>query len=303
MSGIIFSLALSWDRSRQLWTVTFLAAAVSFAYIEMAAAEIVIGHVAALHGDWKLYPGGAESTDAQTIAFGQGVPAGAAIRIRAPTPDDHIVIMGLDLKPLEQRRCGEESCNLPILLPKKPKQQSFPSKFVSLLGEAWSQLERESFLPSLHRVRGPLMMTDGVVALKDHSIDLGDIMRYARAGHYVLTRTEDADRQLKEAQRTAFAWDPHSTTTVPVGDLSPGLFDINKESTVAARLPGKDPGARILICSLSTYLDAASSFRKARDNTDSWNGSIDPDTTRAFLRSLLMSLDKNIGAGTYSKRR
>jgi hypothetical protein len=146
------------------------------------------------------------------------------------------------------------------------------------------------------------MMTDGVVALRGRSIDLGDIMRYARAGRYVLTRTEDADRQREGHNEQYLHWDPQSTTTVPVGDLSPGLFDINEEAALKT-WPGNNPPARILICAPSTYLEAATVFRKARDSTDSWTGSADADTTRAFLRSLLASLEKTAGASSYWKSR
>jgi hypothetical protein len=134
-------------------------------------------------------------------------------------------------------------------------------EFESLLRDAWPRLMNDPYQPSLHRVRGGALMMDGVVLLRERSIDLRDIMSYARAGRYVLTRSEDAGRQQTRAQRTVFAWEPETTTTVPVGDLSPGLFDLNEESAVATRSPGKDPPARILVCFPSAFLDAVSSFR------------------------------------------
>jgi hypothetical protein len=104
------------------WIVC-LSAAVLFTCIGKPAADIVIGYVAEKHGDWQLYPGGADSNDdMQKLAKGQGIPAGAAIRIKTPSLDDYIVIIGLDLNILEQRRCrGFETCNSPIFLPKKKR--------------------------------------------------------------------------------------------------------------------------------------------------------------------------------------
>jgi hypothetical protein len=292
--------------ARRLGEVACLSAAVLFTCIGEAAAETAIGYVAELHGVWQLYLGGADSDDLQKkqLVKGQVIPEGAAIRIKTPSLDDYIVIVGLDLNILEQRRCRVvETCNSPILLPEKAKREGSAGRFASLLRDAWDRLRDESYQPSLHRVRGDALMTDGVVALRERSVDLRDIMRYARAGRYVLTRSEDTGRQQTGAQRMVFAWEPETTTTVAVGDLSPGLFDINNESAVATRSSGKDSPARVLVCFPSAYFDAASSFRKVLDVTDSWTDSIDPDTTRAFLRSLLASLEKSEGACSLSRSR
>jgi hypothetical protein len=269
----------------------------------LADADTVVGYVAEMHGAWKLYPHGADSDeDVLDLTNAHEIPAGAAIRNKTPSSRDFIIIMGLDLKTLEQRRCGSlESCNYPILLPKETGKPGFTGGLASLLREVWFRLENEAYQPSLHRVRGSLMMMDGVVMLRDRMLDLADIMRYARAGRYVLTRTEDAGKQLLGTQRTEFAWEPDTTTTIPVGELSPGLFDINEESAVAIRPPGNDPPARILVCAPSTYFEALSSFRRVRDITDDWTGSVDHDTTRAFLRSLLTSLAKNKEVCNYSE--
>jgi hypothetical protein len=289
--------------ARRLGEVACLSAAVLFTCVGEAAADIVIGYVAELHGDWQLYLGGADSDDMQKLGKGQNIPAGAAIRIKTPSLDDYIVIVGLDLNILEQRRCRRvETCNSPILLPEKAEREGSAGGFASLLRDAWARLRNEPYQPSLHRVRGGALMTDGVVALRERSVDLRDIMRYARAGRYALTRSEDAGRQQTGAQRMVFAWKPE-TTTIAVGDLSPGLFDINEESAVATRSQGKDPPARILVCFPSAYFDAVSSFRKVLDVTDSWTDSVDPDTTRAFLRSLLASLEKSEGACSLSRSR
>jgi hypothetical protein len=97
------------------------------------------------------------------------------------------------------------------------------------------------------------------------------------------------------------AWDPGTTITLSVGNLSPGLFDINEDSTEAVRLPPrKNPAARILLCGPSTYPDAVSSFHKVVSITDSWSDSVDPDTTRAFLRSILAGLEKSTEVATPS---
>jgi hypothetical protein len=287
--------------ARRLGQVACLSAAVLFTCIGEATADIVIGYVADLQGDWYL--GGADSDAMPKLSKGQEIPGGAAIRIKTPSRGDYIVIIDLDLKILELRRCrGVETCNSPILLPEKAKREGSAGGFALLLRDALDRLRNEP-QPSLHRVRGSALMTDGVVALRERSVDLRDIMRYARAGRYVLTRSEDAGRQQTGAQRMVFVWEPETTTTVAVGDLSPGLFDINEENAVATQSSGKDPRARILVCFPSAYFDAVSSFRKVLDVTDSWTDSVDPDTTRAFLRSLLASLEKSEGACSLSRSR
>jgi hypothetical protein len=290
----ISSRAFCGRASRRLWAVVCLSASMLLTSFGTAGANTVIGYVAEKHGTWKLYPHGADSNEeVRDLTNGQEVPAGAAIRIKTPSSSDYIVVMDLHFKPLEQRSCQEpKSCGLPILLPEKAESAAVSDLFAQLSGDVWARLWKE-YQPSLHRVRGGApIMTDGVVVLKNHSIDLGDIMRYARAGRYVLTPVKSTGGEEAGTRRTVFTWDPQTTTTIPVGDLTPGLFDINEESAVAKRPSAKDPPARILVCDPSTYSQVASSFRKIRDVTDGWADLVDPDTTHAFLRSLLASLEK-----------
>jgi hypothetical protein len=297
----------------KLRTIVYFSAVALLTCVGKAGAGTVIGHVLDKHGDWQLYPEGADSGERMmTLKNGQSIPAGAAIRVATPSSEDYLIIVGLDLTILEQRRCQElESCYSPILLPKKAEESdtahsfALPHSLALQVQNAWTWLWGEPYEWSLHRQRGggPIM-TDGVVALRNRSIDLGDIMRYARAGPYVLTRTEGADANKTEPQRIVFSWDPENSATVPVGDLSPGLFDINEDYAAAGtRPPSKDPAARILVRDASTYPDAVASFRKIRRLTDNWTDSVDPGATRAFLRSVLASLEKSMGASVPSKSR
>jgi hypothetical protein len=224
--------------SRRLRKAACLSVLVLLPCLGTASAETIIGHIADLRGDWQLYPGGADSTEMQRLAKGQGVPSGAAIRIKSPSSRDYIVIIGLDLNVLEQRRCqGIETCYSPILLPKTPERAVVADGLVSLLSDVWARLEHETYLPSLFRMRGPRIMTDGVVAWRDHSLDLGDILWNAKPGRYVLTRTEGVGGPDTGTQRMLFAWNPEITTIVPAADLSPGLFDVDEYSVEATRAP------------------------------------------------------------------
>jgi hypothetical protein len=277
----------------KLRLIACLAAVALLIDIGTALPDILIGHVAELNGDWQLYPDGADSPNGQKIAKGQGVPAGAVIRINNPASGDHIVIIGLDLSIIVEQRCqGPDTCYLPIFLPKR--NEGSTNKFIALLGDVWNAFQHEAYLPSLHRSRDvKLVMTDGVVALRDHSLDLRPIMQYARAGRYTLTPAKGPAGAGAAGQPTTFAWNPEITTTVPMQDMSPGLFDIDEEASAARSVPSKDPPARILVSDVSSYSKDASSFDEIRTLTERWTGAVDPHTTRAFLRSVLAQLQKS----------
>jgi hypothetical protein len=277
----------------KLRSIACLAAAALLIDVGTTLADTLIGHVAELNGDWRLYPDGADSANGQKIAMGQGVQAGAVIRINNPTAGDHIVIIGLDLSIIIQQRCqGSDTCYLPIFLPKKNERSA--NRFTALLREVWDTFQHEAYLPSLHRSRDvKLVMTDGVVALKDHSLDLRPIMQYARAGRYILAPTKGPAGASPTGQPTTFAWNPEITTTVRMQGVSPGLFDIDEETSAAQPVPSKDPPARILVSDASAYSNDASSFDQIRTFTERWTGAVDPYTTRAFLRSVLAHLQKS----------
>ena len=275
-----------------------------------AADDPVIGHVLEMHGDWRLYPGGADSNDArkndgQRLTMGQAVPAGAAIRVKAPSLNDHIVIIGLDLNILEERRCGQtQACRAPIFLSRKADEAGFSEKLALLLQRVWFRLWNEPYLVSFSRVRGGApIIADGVVMLKDRSLDLGETLRYARAGRYVFTPTEEVDRQNPEARpTTVIAWDPEARAAVPVGDLSPGLYDLGEDSVEMTHPAGKHLLARVLVCDSTAYPDATAAYQKVRDLADGWGESVDSAVTRAFLRSLLAGMGNCTGSSPISKR-
>lgn len=273
-----------------------------------SAEKNIIGHIAKIRGDWQLYPDGADSSTAEKLAKGQGVPAGAAIRINTPSAQDYIVIIGLDLSVIEERRCeGKDTCHSPILLPQKNEKQGASDKFISLLNDVWVRFEHEEYQPSFHRMRGALI-ADGIVALRDHTLDLKDILGNEKPGRFVLTSTEAADRPNATIHATKFSWNASITTIVPAPALSPGLFDINfdndEDASATARRPKNDAPACILVCEPSTCPDAIALFGAIRDLTASWNGSDEEDTLPAheFLRSLLASMTKDIEAFVPPKR-
>ena len=126
-------------------------------------AEIIVGHVTKIHGDWRLYLAEASDEHARKLSPGFGVPAGAEIRINSPSIRDHIIITGLDIRDLEVRRCEvKDECGKPIFIPKETKPTS--SDYQAVLSLAWSFFER-NYKVSYHGVRGgPRIAGDGVVA-------------------------------------------------------------------------------------------------------------------------------------------
>ena len=142
-----------------------------------------------------------------------------------------------------------------------------------------------------------------LLMLKDRSLDLGETLRYARAGRYVFTPTEEVDRQNpRGATNHRHRMGPRGRVAVPVGDLSPGLYDLGEDSVEMTHPAGKHLLARVLVCDSTAYPDATAAYQKVRDLADGWAKFVDLAVTRAFLLSLLAGMGNCTGSSPISKR-
>jgi hypothetical protein len=252
-------------------------------------AQGAIGHVLDIKGDWYLYRDGAESNKGQKLSRWQDVPPGGVIRIKAPSPDDHISIVDIHLSLLVAKKCaGPNTCYQPIFLPRDLDDSGVTGKLNSIVTGAWNLLWGEPYQQSLYRTRGATpILGEGIAPIENHTVDLRELMQHMHKGKYSLVPYQP---QVPEDRRTAaisFDWNPDVGSAISIGDWRPGLYEIGGVDLADRSTPLPTISLRVFLCSSSEYPVTSSSFQKVRTLSEKWAEAADQETIHSFLRAYL----------------
>jgi hypothetical protein len=244
-----------------------------------------------LSGDWQLYSSGASGAQSQALSKWQGLPAGGVVRVKSPSEDDFITIVDPRLEVLLKRSCLKvTTCFQPIYLPNAPNRPSGTDALALALQEVWGLLTGGEYELSMHRVRGAARFSEGVGALRDGRLDLGEAMHSIPKGRYSVApcKPEANCEPAGDRGKVEFDWDPGSTTLVEIGPRQPGLYEVNLEDRADQGAGRLQISVRILACTPPSYPSARVAFQKVRTSTAKWEDAT--DTTHAFLRAYLAQL-------------
>lgn len=260
-------------------------------------AQIAIGHVVDISGDWYLYPKGAESNEAQKLSRWQDVPPGGVIRVKSSSGDDSITIVDTRLNILVEKRCASpDACYQPIILPLGSKGSEISEEVESLLDRVWGLLWGEPYQSSLYRTRGTApLLSEGVVPISNGEVDLGEIMGSTLKGKYSLLAYQGGPVEGR-APAIAFDWDPDVAKGIAMGDRLPGLYEISLVSLADRYLLAPDISIRVLICTSQDYAVKSGSFQHVLSLTEQWTDAVVPETRHAFLRAYLAELARTTSA-------
>ncbi len=130
-------------------------------------------------------------------------------------------------------------------------------------------------------------LTDSVVQVSNHSVDLRPVLSGLSKGDYRLTvekLTSAASSQASVgAAPISFHWDPESKQAALGPDLAPGLYHLSAQSS-----DGDAAGeAWILVVTPANYESKMASFKALQKQTASWNANVPAATVRAVNRAAL----------------
>lgn len=239
-----------------------------------------VGYVLEIQGEWHLIG------NSSPLKRWQKLRPGGTVRVKTPTPDTRIVIASLGGSIIDSRNCdaGVGECAKPIKLPGNNTGRSllgvvFDVTTEFLLG-APDRYERIGTRP----MGGAL--SDGVVKLDSGEIDFRPVLK--QTGRYYL-RWRARPRSGKAGEWSSpvgFRTEMGQPALVAVSDFKPGLYEINlqnfKDGTYETFA-----SAWVLVSTSPRYESAAASFQQAVDLTEKWGTTVEPDTSRRFLRAHL----------------
>jgi hypothetical protein len=279
-------------KRQPLLALAVLVAAIAPVYSEPKSDSVVVGHPVDLNGDWFVYDSTRGDETAHKLSKWQDLPPGGVVRIKSPSIGDYIKIVGRDLKELEERICNPvERCFQPIYLPWSADAESATDAFVGAALNLLAGAENER---SMHRVRGLLLQSEGVVSVRDGGIDLGEPMHGIIKGRYTLAACNQEVACEQEAitnsqKEVVFDWSPDLTTIALVGRLTPGLYSITPAEGSDQSAPGSKISVRILVCASRAFASTDAAFHKVRMLADKWSG----ESAHAFLRAYLVQLNRS----------
>jgi hypothetical protein len=256
-------------------------------------AQNTIGHVVDIdeHGNWYLYPEGANSNRQQKVMRWQDVPAGCVIRIRSPQTGDYVTIVDSKNRILVTKKCGSPNdCYQPIFLPRDLKDVTPADEEHSR--NLFKRLRAEPYLQSMFRMRGGSLQLEGVGLLANGYADLRDVMLHAPQGKYSLQPyaklgAMSNGRENETVGAVTLNWDPHHTALVSTGSLKPGLYEISLEEAADEDSPIVSVSVRVLLCSEQEYHDVFALYQNFRASTQQWGDTVKPEIVHAFLRAYL----------------
>ena len=281
-------------KRQRLLALAILVAATVPVYSEpkpVVESKPVVGHPVDLNGDWFVYDSTRGDETAKKLTKWQDLPPGGVIRIKSPSIGDYINIIGRDLKQLEERICNPvERCFQPIYLPWSADDEPATDVFVAAALNLLAGAENER---SMHRVRGLLLQSEGVVSVRDGGIDLGEPMHGIIKGRYVLAACNQEVTCEQEAitnsqKEVVFDWSPDLTPIPLVGRLTPGIYSITPTEG-SDQSAGSRISVRILVCASRAFASTEAAFHKVRMLADKWSG----ESAHAFLRAYLVQLNRS----------
>jgi len=249
-----------------------------------------VGFVLEKSGTWILE----RENSSEPLRLGQAVPAGGKIRAQSPTKGSHLVIAFLDGRQPLKRFCETPgACASLIELPASLNaESSFLSRTISVVKNLFAH-DPERYIPTLSRgSKGELQ--DGVLKLADGQTDPSAVFKNIEEGNYFL----DLQRLTSQAQSGneasppsfQFHWNPKEAVLLPLGDVTPGLYQIRLLEPDSADHEPTGAEAWVLICGPDTYEKAAVAFQNAERQVQQWGEGLKPTTKRSFLRAYLEHL-------------
>lgn len=181
------------------------------------AGRVPIGIILAVSGDWSLV---IQGTDRGLAKTGQGIPSGAMVK---PLSNQGMISISLyDDRILTCKAEAAGECMRPIMLSTKR----------SRMGQFFAVL-RNTFLP-----QAPVFADTGVrstdqgelmeaIVRKDHErVDLRPVFEKMRPGRYFIRLVPLKRDMNQELERIAWQWNPASSSTATIPNLTPGLYEI-----------------------------------------------------------------------------
>jgi len=260
-----------------------------------------------ISGSWYVDGG-------RNISKGSSLRSGAVIRARSPgSQTDYIVITNLTGDKIAWRYCRNEgSCNDPIIVPA-------PSPCGLLCRLYRTAMETLNSDPNKYKTTGSQDIGKGlqeaVVLLDKNKIDLKSVFKEMPDDNYRIRFVEPPCPDLENCKTLFgpidFKWSSKSTSLLTVGNLRPGLYEVQllKKDEDTPTGVGE---AWILITDSRKFRALSSKFKDALNITKKWStdsGSTDENpkirntTIRSFLRATLSSLSAPTKTLSTKKRR
>ena len=251
-------------------------------------AQIPIGHVLEIKGDWYLYQGVADVSSGHKVSQWQDVPPGGVMRVKSPSRDDYITVVDRNLNIVVRRKCERlNSCYEPIVFSRAVDESRGGGAL--LASKAWALLWGEGNGLSLFSKRGvATRLVEDVAPILNGRVDLRGVMQHMPKGKYSLA-SEKQGRKISD-NTTVFDWDPGAPTVIAVGNRKSSLYEIDLVESSDPDSLIQNVSMVVLFCVSSDCPVALSSFQKTRSLTDGWANAASAETIHAFLRAYLEEL-------------
>ncbi len=250
--------------------------------VEARADTPVVANVLAVHGHWTLNGGG-------EITGSTDLPGGAVIQPQAGAKPDSswkIILMLRGTGQLIGCKKYDGTCRLPIHLPQSAGGDPTMNLADNIAHAISISSDHRRFLPNHVRsaLRGGAVLTERVVTLDGTKLDPNAFVAGAPAGTYKL-RLRDIDPAHAPTDDifVKFVWDQNHTAPVEVGELKPGVYEVQLFDG-SGSYPRTDP-AWLGIVAHGDYAAADARFTSVRTLVASWGPDADPFVVERFLRA------------------
>ncbi len=181
-------------------------------------------------------------------------------------------------------------CTEPITVPALVPESEGPMTALYRQVKELISTDSPRYYTAASRDNGSL--TDSVVQVSNHSVDLRPAISGLSKGDYRLTFAKVTSPTPSAASASsapaALHWDPESKQTAAGPDLAPGLYRLSAQSS-----DGDSAGeAWILVVTPENYESKTASFAALKKQTASWNANVPAATVRAVNRAALDQLSR-----------
>lgn len=187
---------------------------------------------------------------------------------------------------IKNLNCAVDSCSRAFVLPRSAQPGGVGNYlYMAAMNLIWGSPTRFK----AHRSRSG-EFADGVLLLKDGRVDFSPLINQP-GDNYLRWRVVSADEPGNWSATVKLGKTPSGFAPVAVSEIKTGLYEVDllrNNGSVYESLAT----AWILVREAGAYDKTLTSFREAAEMTKSWGSKVRPETTRAFLRAFLASLEQ-----------
>lgn len=256
------------------YLLAVLASAGAIAPSRVYAADDVVGFVLDLSPPGKWFVDKQE----KPLTGGTQVVGGALVRPAKGSKDPYLLLCLYDGTTL---RIEKEQ-----KVPLRKKESTSNRIWAAVLGRYRGRVVEAAS-------RDDELLVDGIVALKDRNADLAPVFGELPDGEWsFLLKTylppESAPGGKTEMRSFKVSWESGSSAKIELGDLRPGLFELQVINPRTKRPLGEP--VLVLFCRADTHEKFSKTLQDAVKLTESWKEEDRTVAARAFTRALLENL-------------